>query len=157
MWQKGQVLIKRHAVRVSSDQSLFYLSLHKTGFSRWRHCLPIISDVLLSAGLSRAAAQPESFYRHKYTPPGHPGFKYNITYVETVIKDCLVKCHRRFTCDVIRSDIKSEKYHWETEKSHWITHVINTRSIIANFIRVLCRFMPDLSDCYNVMHRCLNS
>jgi len=38
MLQKVQAaLIRRRANRAASDQSLFFLSLHKPGFPIWRH------------------------------------------------------------------------------------------------------------------------
>ena len=39
IWQKVQALIRRHAERASSNQSLFFLFLNKPGFPRWCHIL----------------------------------------------------------------------------------------------------------------------
>ena len=37
MWQKVQALIRFRAERAAADQSLFFLSLHKLRYPRWRH------------------------------------------------------------------------------------------------------------------------
>jgi len=44
MWQKVQTLIRRHAERTTSDQSMFFSFFRMLSFPRWRHNLWILVE-----------------------------------------------------------------------------------------------------------------